>query len=74
MICMTPTAKPLSLASGETEHFAGNAKASPTRGGGTASAVTERLYEGRVFGRPKGAKTPFRRLLLREGVGYLAKW
>ena len=30
MICMTPTAKPLSLASGETEHFAGNAKASPT--------------------------------------------
>ena len=36
MICMTPTANPLSLASGETEHFAGNAKASPTRGGGNA--------------------------------------
>ena len=36
-------------ASGETVHFAGTAKASPTRGGGTASAVTERLYEGEPF-------------------------
>ena len=27
------------------DHFAGNAKASPTRRGGTASAVTERLYK-----------------------------
>ena len=32
-------------ASGETVHFAGPAKASPTRGGGSASALTERLYE-----------------------------
>ena len=32
-------------ASGETVHFAGTAKASPTRGGGSASALTERLYE-----------------------------
>nr|DAM41302.1 MAG TPA: hypothetical protein [Bacteriophage sp.] len=32
-------------ASGEIVHFAGNAKASPTRRGGTASAVTERLYK-----------------------------
>ncbi len=32
-------------ASGETVHFAGTAKASPTRGGGTPSGVTERLYE-----------------------------
>ena len=33
-------------ASGETVHFAGTAKASPTRRGGIASAMTERLYEG----------------------------
>ena len=46
-------------ASGETVHFAGTAKASPTRGGGIAQAMTERLYEGRGFGRPEGAKTPF---------------
>ena len=58
-------------ASGETVHFAGTAKASPTRGGGIAQAMTERLYEGRGFGRPEGAKTPFRRLLLREGRGIL---
>ena len=32
-------------ASGETVHFAGTAKASPTRGGGSASALTERLYK-----------------------------
>ena len=31
-------------ASGETVHFAGTAKASPTRRGGIASAMTERLY------------------------------
>ena len=30
-------------ASGETVHFAGTAKASPTRRGGIASAMTERL-------------------------------
>ena len=50
-----PFVQPLSLtpfdsspsrgASGETVHFAGTAKASPTRGGGSASALTERLYE-----------------------------
>ena len=37
-------------ASGETVHFAGTAKASPTRGGGIASAMTERLYEDRADG------------------------
>ena len=50
-----PFVQPLSLtpfdsspsrgASGETVHFAGTAKASPTRGGGSASALTERLYK-----------------------------
>ena len=50
-----PFVQPLSLtpfdsspsrgASGETVHFAGPAKASPTRGGGSASALTERLDE-----------------------------
>ena len=40
-------------------------------GSGTASAVTERLYEGRGFGRPEGAKNPFRRWRLREGRGIL---
>ena len=35
-------------ASGETVHFAGTAKASPTRGGGIASAMTERLYYGQL--------------------------
>ena len=34
-------------ASGETVHFAGTAKASPTRGGGIASAMTERLDKGK---------------------------
>ena len=34
-------------ASGETVHFAGTAKASPTRRGGIASAMTERLYKGK---------------------------
>ena len=48
-----PFVQPLSLtpfdsspsrgASGETVHFAGTAKASPTRRGGIASAMTERL-------------------------------
>ena len=36
-------------ASGGTVHFAGTAKASPTRRGGIASAMTERLYEGKPF-------------------------
>ena len=34
-------------ASGEIVHFAGTAKASPTRRGGTPSGVTERLYKGK---------------------------
>ena len=52
-----PFVQPLSLtsfdsspsrgASGETVHFAGTAKASPTRGGGIALAMTERLYKGK---------------------------
>ena len=52
-----PFVQPLSLtpfdsspsrgASGETVHFAGTAKASPTRRGGTPSGVTERLYKGK---------------------------
>ena len=59
-LSLTPfDSSPSRGASGETVHFAGTAKASPTRGGGTASAVTERLYEGRGFGRPEGAKKPF---------------
>ena len=37
-------------ASGETVSFAGTAKASPTRGGGTASAVTERLSPAAAHG------------------------
>ena len=46
-LSLTPfDSSPSRGASGETVHFAGTAKASPTRGGGTASAVTERLYEG----------------------------
>ena len=61
-------------ASGETVHFAGTAKASPTRGGGTASAVTERLYEGRGFGRPEGAKDPLSEIAALRGAGYFAKF
>ena len=61
-------------ASGETVHFAGTAKASPTRGGGTASAVTERLYEGRGFGRPEGAKDPLSEIAAPRGAGYFAKF
>ena len=44
-------------ASGETVHFAGTAKASPTRGGGTASAVTERLDEGGASPYPPGTSS-----------------
>ena len=36
--------------SGETVHFAGTAKASPTRGGGSASALTERLSPAAAHG------------------------
>ena len=45
-LSLTPfDSSPSRGASGETVHFAGTAKASPTRGGGSASALTERLYE-----------------------------
>ena len=47
-LSLTPfDSSPSRGASGETVHFAGTAKASPTRGGGIASAMTERLYEGK---------------------------
>ena len=58
-------------ASGETVHFAGTAKASPTRRGGIASAMTERLYEDRADGsRAVSTKKedPLSELQLREGV------
>ena len=61
-------------ASGETVHFAGTAKASPTRGGGIAQAMTERLDEGRGFGRPEGAKDPLSEMAAPRGAGYLAKF
>ena len=45
-LSLTPfDSSPSRGASGETVHFAGTAKASPTRGGGSASALTERLYK-----------------------------
>ena len=80
-----PFVQPLSLtpfdsspsrgASGETVHFAGTAKASPTRGGGIASAMTERLDEG------KPDREPLQRRFTQvsgniatpRGAGYLAK-
>ena len=44
-LSLTPfDSSPSRGASGETVHFAGTAKASPTRRGGTPSGVTERLY------------------------------
>ena len=44
-LSLTPfDSSPSRGASGETVHFAGTAKASPTRRGGIASAMTERLY------------------------------
>ena len=61
-------------ASGETVHFAGTAKASPTRGGGIAQAMTERLDEGRGFGIPEGSKKPLSEMAAPRGAGYLAKW
>ena len=57
-------------ASGETVHFAETAKASPTRRGGIASAMTERLYEDRADGsRAVSTKKedPLSELQLREG-------
>ena len=48
-LSLTPFASsPSRGASGETVHFAGTAKASPTRRGGIASAMTERLYYGQL--------------------------
>ena len=48
-VSLRSTAPPSRGASGGTVHFAGTAKASPTRRGGIASAMTERLYEGKPF-------------------------
>ena len=52
------------------------AKASPTRGGGTASAVTERLYEGKPDREP--LQRPFTQVwedtAAPRGASYLAKW
>ena len=49
-LSLTPfDSSPSRGASGGTVHFAGTAKASPTRRGGIASAMTERLYEGKPF-------------------------
>ena len=45
-VFLSARGSPTRGASGETVHFAGTAKASPTRRGGIASAMTERLYEG----------------------------
>ncbi len=48
-LSLTPfDSSPSRGASGETVHFAGTAKASPTRRGGIASAMTERLYYGQL--------------------------
>ena len=55
-------------ASGETVHFAGTAKASPTRRGGTPSGVTERLYKGKPAHNQKSPRHPA------EGAGGLAIW
>ena len=57
-------------ASGETVHFAETAKASPTRRGGIASAMTERLYEDRADGSRAVStkKDPLLELALQEGV------
>ena len=50
-LSLTPfDSSPSRGASGETVHFAGTAKASPTRRGGIASAMTERLDEDRADG------------------------
>ena len=47
-LSLTPfDSSPSRGASGETVHFAETAKASPTRRGGIASAMTERLYKGK---------------------------
>ena len=48
-LSLTPfDSSPSRGASGETVHFAGTAKASPTRRGGIASAMTERLDYGQL--------------------------
>ncbi len=74
-LSLTPfDSSPSRGASGETVHFAGTAKASPTRRGGIASAMTERLYEDRADGsRAVSTKKedPLSELQLREGVFFL---
>ena len=61
-LSLTPfDSSPSRGASGETVHFAGTAKASPTRGGGIAQAMTERLYEGKPDREPPaGLPSPSR--------------
>ena len=50
-LSLTPfDSSPSRGASGETVHFAGTANASPTRGGGSASALTERLSPAAAHG------------------------
>ena len=61
-------------ASGETVHFAGTAKASPTRRGGIASAMTERLYEGKLDREPlldSTSPSRLRRATARGAVGHV---
>ena len=62
-------------ASGETVHFAGTAKASPTRGGGIAQAMTERLYEGKPDHEPLQRRFTqvWEDTTAPRGAGYLAK-
>ena len=76
-LSLTPfDSSPSRGASGETVHFAGTAKASPTRGGGIASAMTERLYEGKPDREP--LQRPFTQVsgntAAPRGAGYFAKF
>ena len=43
-------------------------------GSGIAQAMTERLYEGRGFGRPEGAKDPLSEIAAPRRAGYLIKF
>ena len=65
-------------ASGETVHFAGTAKASPTRRGGTPSGVTERLYKGKPAHNQKSPRHAAERAggfsFKAEGCGNAPPW
>ena len=64
-LSLTPfDSSPSRGASGETVHFAGTAKASPTRGGGSASALTERLSPAAALTQ---AACPLSRACARQG-------